>query len=116
MPCRQRARRTQGWAEGRGGHRAALAAPIHRGFLETIRQRPSLDFQPRAGTLNAQTHCTVFSLACVRRRRMVRAMADQARQSSIGEFQCARCGAVYDVATGRPVQSTMPPALSAVRS
>jgi transcription elongation factor Elf1 len=25
-------------------------------------------------------------------------MADQARQSSIDEFQCARCGAVYDVA------------------
>ena len=28
----------------------------------------------------------------------VRVMADQARQSSIDEFQCARCGAVYDVA------------------
>jgi transcription elongation factor Elf1 len=28
----------------------------------------------------------------------VRAMTDQARQSSIDEFQCARCGAVYDVA------------------
>jgi transcription elongation factor Elf1 len=27
-----------------------------------------------------------------------RAMADQTRQSSIDEFQCARCGAVYDVA------------------
>ena len=68
------------------------------GSSKTIRQRSSLDFQPHAGTLNAQTHCTVFSLACVHRRRMVRAMTDQARQSSIGEFQCARCGAVYDVA------------------
>jgi transcription elongation factor Elf1 len=27
-----------------------------------------------------------------------RVMIDQARQSSIDEFQCARCGAVYDVA------------------
>ncbi len=26
------------------------------------------------------------------------AMADQLRQSSIDEFQCGRCGAVYDVA------------------
>jgi hypothetical protein len=47
---------------------------------------------------NAQAHCTVFSLACVRRRRMVGVMTDQSRQSSIDEFQCARCGAVYDVA------------------
>jgi transcription elongation factor Elf1 len=30
-----------------------------------------------------------------------RAMADQTRQSSIDEFQCARCGAVYDVAITR---------------
>jgi hypothetical protein len=59
---------------------------------------PHLMFQPHATIRTEQAHCTVFSLACVRRRRMVRVMTDQARQSSIDEFQCARCGAVYDVA------------------
>ena len=66
--------------------------------MKTIRQRPSLDFQPHVGTL--QRASSLHSIQSCRRSPRVhaRAMTDKARQSSIDEFQCARCGAVYDVA------------------
>jgi hypothetical protein len=92
------ARRAQGWAEGRGSHRTALAVSGTRRFHKTIRQRSSLDcpttcdYPHQASSLHSIQSCRRSPEAhdC--------AMTDQARQSSIDEFQCARCGAVYDVA------------------
>jgi len=50
------------------------------------------DWPHRANSLHSIQSCMSSPRA------HVLAMADQARQSSIDEFQCARCGAVYDVA------------------
>jgi hypothetical protein len=74
------------------------AVPRDRRSSKPIRQRPSLDcpttsdYPERASSLHSIQ-------SCMRSPQVhVRAMTDQARQSSIDEFQCARCGAVYDVA------------------
>ena len=69
--------------------------------METIRQHSSLDFQhrvnrrQRANPLHSIQSCIASPQA------HVRIMTDQAWRSSIDEFQCAECGAVYDVAITR---------------